>query len=238
MKPDLDAVDRPDGGRREQWLARGGVDDVGGEILKSRAGERGAVPDAAIDRMAPAALQPLQLQRSAIELVVADRRERQSDRVQRFDGRLVVKQSRNQRRRADEIAGGDDNRIRLLLDGALEMCGQVFGAAGQRLTDASVAAGRRFEVAVEIVEGEELNRCDRRRRRGRWAARASGNASRTTGRSSRRITPYILTSSASSRSYDIPYFLTSLRHLLRASLRYSYRSAFIGSIREARRAGM
>ena len=155
-EPDFDAVDRPDGGGGKERPIGGGIDDVGGKILKSRADKPVAAP-AAVDRMAASPLQPPQFARAAIEFVIADRRQRQSHRVQRFDRRLVVKQPRNQRRRTDEIAGGHDDRIRLLLDEALEMRGQVFGAAGRGLTDAPVTTGRRFEVAVKIVEGEKLD---------------------------------------------------------------------------------
>ena len=202
-EPDFDPVDRPDGGGGKQRPSGGGVDDVGGKILKSRAGKPVAAP-AAVDGMAASPLQPLQFPRTAIELVVADRRQRQSHRVQRFDGRLVVKQPRNQRRRTDEIAGGDDDRVRLLLDEALEMRGQVFGAAGRRLTDASVAAGRRFEVAVKIVEGEKLDGDGRI-----VSARPLGGQGQRDRQQGDR----------QEQSADHPSILTSSRHLLKPSLK-------------------
>ena len=75
-----------------------------------------------------------------VELVVADAGVVQADPVERLDGRLVVEGGRQQRRGADQVAGGDGQRV-LLLAGRLELTdlrGEVLGA-----TEAAVSVGRR-----------------------------------------------------------------------------------------------
>ena len=66
---------------------------------------------AAVDGMTAAVLHALELVRALVELVVADGRDVQAERVHRLDRRLVVEERREQRARADEVAGADEVRL-------------------------------------------------------------------------------------------------------------------------------
>ena len=121
-------------------------------------------------------LHPLQLLVALVELVVAHGRRVELERVHRLDGRLVVEGGRQQRRGADEVTGGDGQGVRVALAGLREVgrevldapCpgrGQAVGghvdclAVGELVAGHEPAAGPtgRFEVAVEVVERQQLD---------------------------------------------------------------------------------
>src|SRR5690606_34783937 len=59
---------------------------------------------------------------------------------------------------ADQVAGGDHHRV--VGVGGLErrdVAGEVLGAAGVDALDAAARAGGRLEVAVEVVDAEDLH---------------------------------------------------------------------------------
>jgi hypothetical protein len=155
----LEPLDRV---RREQRLAGLLGHDVGGEEPEVGAGEVVAV-EAAVGRVAPALLQPQQLVGALVELVVADGVDVEPDVVHRLDRGLVVEQGRQQRAGADEVAGRHHDGV--VGVGGLELGdvrGEVLGAAGVDALDAAARPCGRGEVAVEVVEAEDLH-LDRRR---------------------------------------------------------------------------
>src|SRR6058998_3244236 len=99
--------------------------------------------------MAAALLQTEELAPTLVELMIADRADLQAHGVHRFDGRLVVEERRDERRRADQIACGNDNRIRVLPNGPLQVCGEILGASGGRVADDTVRARGWLQVAVK-----------------------------------------------------------------------------------------
>ena len=107
--------------------------------------------------MTAAALQAQQFLPAVIEFMIADRGDRKIHRIERLDRRFVMEQSREQRAGADQVAGGDDDRVWIAGDGVLEMRCQVLGAARRRLSDRAVRAGRRLDVPVKVVDREQLN---------------------------------------------------------------------------------
>ena len=90
--------------------------------------------------MAAAPLQAQQFGYAFIELVIPHRRDREPHRAHRLDGRFVVRERRNQRRRADDVAGRDDDGIRILRGRLGEVRRQVLGAASRSLVDQAVGA--------------------------------------------------------------------------------------------------
>ena len=104
---------------------------------------------------------PVCMRRSSVgalvELVVADRVQVQADHVHGLDGRLVVEERRQQRARADEVTGRDDERVAVRLGERTHVGREVLGAACVHGADTAAGAGRRLEVSVEVVEGEELD---------------------------------------------------------------------------------
>ena len=135
---------------------------AGGEVAELGAGER-ARAAAAGDRMAAAVLHAQQLVLALVELVVADRGDLEAHLGEGLDGRLVVEQRRQQRARADQVAGGDEHAVLLLGAQLLDERRHVLGPAGRdrdplvpvlRVQDGD-AAERRPEVAVEVVDGED-----------------------------------------------------------------------------------
>ena len=171
-----DALEALDVVRREQRLAAGIDHRARREVPVARALER-LRPLAAVDRAATAALHAQQLGRTLVELVVADRADLEPHRTQRFDRRLVVEQRRQQRRRADQVAGGDEDVIRVLRAQFGHRRGELLGAAGRhvdrlrrvgRVLDAD-AALRGLQVAVEVVDRQDLHLHRRCRRRCRAA---------------------------------------------------------------------
>lgn len=77
-------------------------------------------------RVAAAVLYAQQFDDAAVELVLADGADSQAHQVQRVDGRLVVEQRREQRRGADQVAGGDEYMVRIFfarkLSTSVAMC--------------------------------------------------------------------------------------------------------------------
>ena len=167
----LDALERLDAVGRQQRLAGPGLDHVGRQPLEvgsvERAGSRRSEPLAAVGVgqaagvLAAAVLQTAQLVLALVELVVAHRREVDTDLVQRLDGRLVEEQRRDQWRRADEVTGSDHHRV---LVGGLhprDIGRQVLRTAHRiacrtrHQVDTKVAG--RFEVAVVVVDADDLD---------------------------------------------------------------------------------
>ena len=109
---DLHAVEMLDRVGREDRLARVLVRHVRGEEVERRAAERIAVL-APVDGVAAAVLHPQQLVDALVELVVPDTVVVELHQVERLDRRLVVEQRRDQRRRADQVTGRDEQRVRV-----------------------------------------------------------------------------------------------------------------------------
>ena len=72
--------------------------------------------------MAAAAFHAQELGGAFVEFMIPHRRDGELHRVHRLDRRLVVKERGDERRRADDVAGGDDNRIRVPADRVRQMC--------------------------------------------------------------------------------------------------------------------
>ena len=136
---------------------------------------------ASVVRMAAAVLHPQQLGLALVEFVIADRGDRKPHHRERLDRRLVVEHRRQERARADQVAGGDEDRVLVPLAQLLDQRRHVLGAAGGDhhllgsvlgIVDAD-AARRRTEIAVEIVDRENAQLDGRgglgRRRAGRRA---------------------------------------------------------------------
>jgi len=151
--------------RREQRVVGRGVDDIRAEEREARTIEAITVP-AAIDRMTSAVLHAQELVGALVELVVADRRHGEAEQVHRFDRRLVVKRRGQQRRRTDQIAGGDDRRVRVGRRELREVSRQVLDTTRINEIDEGIGPrddptgrpARGLQVAVEVVEREELDR--------------------------------------------------------------------------------
>ena len=85
---------------------------------------------------------------SLVELVVADRRDLEARRIERVDRRLVLLDERLERRSADQVARGGENRVRV---------------RGAKLRLRRLRASRRRpgafveNAAVEVVRGEDLD---------------------------------------------------------------------------------
>ncbi len=112
---------------------------------------------AAVGRVAAAFLHPDQLLPAAIEFVVADGADGEVHGVQRFNGRLVVHERREQRRRADDIAGSDNERVGIVGDGAFQVRREIRGAARDHVPNPAVPARRCLERPVKIVQRQQLN---------------------------------------------------------------------------------
>ena len=147
---------------RKQGLAGALVDRAGGEIAEFGAGE-GMRALAAVDRMAAAVLHAQQLVLAFVEFVVADGGDLQPHQRERLDGGLVVEHRRQQRAGADQVAGGDEDRVLVAFAQLLDQRRHVLGPAGRDgdllglvlgVGDGD-AARRRPEIAVEIVDRED-----------------------------------------------------------------------------------
>src|SRR6476659_9270618 len=101
--------------------------------------------------MASTPLHPPEFIRAAIELMIADGGDRQTHRIQRLDGWLVVKERGDERRCANQVASGDDDRVRVSRDVVLEVSGEVLCASGRGTADQTVCARRRLQVSVEVI---------------------------------------------------------------------------------------
>lgn len=156
----LDAGEIADPEGREQRPVGALVDHVGGEILEARAPEPG-VALAAVNRVTTAVLHALQFRDPFIELVVAHGVEVQPHLVKGFDGRFVMEQRRQKRRGPDHVAGRHHNGPWVCGAQVGDMGRQVFHAAGihrpGRRVDAAGRTGRRHQVAVEVIHGQNLN---------------------------------------------------------------------------------
>ncbi len=159
------------------------LQNIGGQVAERRAAKR---PDrtgrAARELRASAILHPLELVGPAVEFVIADRIELQPEQIHRGDGRLVEVIGGDQRRGADGIARRNGDRIRMAGAQLRQRARQVRNSAGLDLAFAAVRLGHldrrgRFQIAVEVVEGEDLHLDGRRRnnrRDCRWPGRAAG----------------------------------------------------------------
>jgi len=122
----------------EHELARVGVHDVGRYVREVR-----------IRYLAQQRLLAL------VELVVAQGPHLEPNEVHRLDGRLVVEVGRYQRGAPDHVAGvHPDRAVRVRLLVAMEVGVEVGRAPGRR--PPPNAGVDRLQVAVEVVDGEEL----------------------------------------------------------------------------------
>lgn len=132
--------------------------------------------------MAAAVVDPQQLLGALVELVVADAGVVQASQAQCLDRRFVVEGGQQQRRGADEVTGGHGDRVVLLGLGAelVEVAVEVFHATGRDVADPSAGTARRLEVAVEVVERQQLD-LDRLGAGGLVRTAAAGGASGGSG---------------------------------------------------------
>jgi hypothetical protein len=132
--------------------------------------------------VAAAVLHAQQLGDALVELVVADAGDVEAERVERLDARLVLEQAGEERRPADEVAGGDGQRVAVALAQVAQMRRQVLDAAGRDRGagaghEGAVRARRRLQVTVVVVERQDLE-VDRRlrlRRRTRGTSLGHGD---------------------------------------------------------------
>src|SRR5690606_23305193 len=146
------------------------VEHVRREVGEARALER-AVELARLARrvlVAAALLHAPQLGNAAIELVVTDRGEAEPEAIERHHRRLVEEMGRDQRARAYQVTGGDGDRVRLPLAKLCQRRAEPRRSAEPVLPAFTrgkpcLRTGRRLDVAVEIVEPEDLHGLDRGR---------------------------------------------------------------------------
>ena len=146
MKPTLMPSNFLTSVRREERSAVPLAHDVRGQVLEVGPGEPVAVLTA-IDRMAAAALHAGELDRAFVELVVADRAEVEAEHVHRLDRRLVMEERREQRARADEVAGRDDERCSCSVASSVLTCVARYStppATTVPIRPAEPAGGSRF----------------------------------------------------------------------------------------------
>src|SRR5262249_7843987 len=111
-KGDLDAAKVFDAVWGKEGFAGFVFDNIGGEELKRRAVKTIAV-QTTIFGMAAALLHPLELLPTFVKLVIADGIEIEFHGAERFDGRLVVEQGREQRRCANQVTCRDKDGTRM-----------------------------------------------------------------------------------------------------------------------------
>lgn len=116
--------------------------------------------------MTASALHAQQLGPAFIELVVARARKVQAKSAQGEHGRFVVEQRREQRRPADVVAGRHDHGVGVGRLQSRDVRGKILDATHRDLADAAVRAHRGLQVAVEVVEREDLHLDERWRRLG------------------------------------------------------------------------
>ena len=180
---DLDRADLADRGRGEQGAAVV-AEDIAGEIFEAGAGERLQPAGFAAGVLAAAAgLHAQKLGRALVEFMVADRREAEAEHVHGVDGRLVEKVSRSERRGADQVAGSDSDRVGMAGPRTLQRRCKLRRAAHAggddaaiRLRDLHRVRGR-FDIAVEVVDGEDLD-LDRHARAERGGSRRAAGQRR------------------------------------------------------------
>lgn len=165
-EPDLHAVVLPHPVGGEDRLAGLLVRHVRGEVGVVGALELLAVLETAVLGVTAAVLHARQLRGALVELVVADARDVEVELVHRLDGGLVVEEPRQQRAGPDQVAGRGGDAVRVALPGGPQGRGEVLdaarvdlprGAVRQVLRDLARRAGRGLQVAVEVVEGEQLH---------------------------------------------------------------------------------
>jgi len=129
-------VRRDVGEVRPAEVGRGGVHEPPRDVRLQRLGARSLT----------ASQETHQLVAALVELVVAHRADVEPDLVRGLDGRLVVEQARDQRRRPHHVAGVHANGV----------AGQR-GPVEVRLQPGGTpdAGARRLEVAVEVVHAEQ-----------------------------------------------------------------------------------
>ena len=168
----LDAArEAVDGVGREDRLAAVLVLDVGGEEVEVGAAERVAVT-AAVDGMAPVpARRAYSRPRGCRTACAAARRcprrtrgcRRRCSRgpaVERLDGRLVVEQRRQQRRRADQVAGRDEDRVAVLGAQVADVRREVLDATGRDATGGVHAPAARAPMRPpELAVGSTTSSC-------------------------------------------------------------------------------
>ena len=118
-------------------------------MLEVGAAERVAV-QVAIDRVRSALLHPVELGEALVELVVAHAIDVQAHQVHRLDGWFVVKESGDERRPSDQVAGGNEHGVLDLGPCGADVGGQVIGAP-----DPAEGIGRSGDVPVEVVDGQD-----------------------------------------------------------------------------------
>ena len=151
-------ADRLDRGRGENGSAIG-VDNIGGEVGEFRPRERfepARLARSRVDLDAAAGLHPLQFGDAFIEFVIADRRQFEPSHVERGDRRFVEEQGRADRTRPNQITCRYCHAIG---GAALLERGRKIGRAARR--DCAIGGGNgqlgRLEIAVEIVDREDLH---------------------------------------------------------------------------------
>ena len=109
---------------------------------------------------AAALLHAQQLGDALVELVVAHRGDVELHLVHGLDRRLVVEGGREQRAGADEVAGGDGQgrgaRGARLVALLVELVREEGRASGVGVVDPPTGSRRRLQVAVEVVDGEQV----------------------------------------------------------------------------------
>ncbi len=158
--PDARALHHLVGGQEQ--LAAVALDRVRGDVRIARAlpiRVGGECPRAV--RALPPAYQPKHLGAALVELVVPDGPDVEPHHVRRLDGRLVVEVAREERGGADHVARvNGDRALGMRARRAREVRAEPGCAAHIRLG--------RLEVAVEVVDAEELELDGAGERRRRW----------------------------------------------------------------------
>ncbi len=150
---DLHALDALDPIRR-QGRAATAIQHVGSEPLEVRTGVRLVGEIAAVDRMAAAVLHAQQLGHSFVELVIADARHVEAQRVQRLDRRFVMKQPGECRRTPNQVASGNRQCMLVPHPQLSELGCKVLGTTGGQAIDSPGRVGR--QMSVVIVESQQL----------------------------------------------------------------------------------
>src|SRR5690606_1110667 len=97
-----------------------------------------------------------ELGHTLVELVVPDPRDVEVHRVERLDGRLVVEETREGGRAADQVAGSNGQGVLVADTEVGELGGQVLAATGGRSARDQWARSARLQVAVVVVERQQL----------------------------------------------------------------------------------
>src|SRR5471030_1514730 len=149
--------------RRQEGFVGDHVDHVGGQVAELSAAESGLQLAGLFRsrRRAAALLLAQQLLPAAVKFVVADRADTQAEAVHRAYRRLVGPHRRYRRTAADQIAGADQQQLRVFLAPRLQRRAQRLDAAGDDDVFPLVAVGvsevARLQIAVEVVDGDEVD---------------------------------------------------------------------------------